>query len=475
MDFPNGFEPLKWQTMALHKFNTSGRNNFILLAEVGTGKTFTAISMLRLLKNKLGDLKILILCPGVVINNWKVEIRKFSFPQDFEDIEPLDVAKHRPEKMNRINYLNQKCVVITNYESLDQRVFFMHLKKWKPDIIIADEIHRIKNPKSKRAQAVVELGSEAMYRIGLTGTAILNSPMDIFQQYLFLDQGEAFGKSFFNFRRKYFYDANESWNNKQNHFPDFRPITAMMDDMSEKISRNSIKVIKSECLDLPPFIRQTIKLKMNTEQRKAYDSMMKDFLAFIQTEGQAKASVANIALTKGLRLIQIASGFVGLDDGSTYSFKENPKIEALEGILEETGHDKVIVWCSYRQNYGDISRFLLDKGIQFVTITGEQDSKQKAEAAEKFQIDPKIKVMLANRKAAGIGINLTAAPYSVVFSRNFSLEEEIQAQGRNYRNGSQIHEKVTEINLIMEDTVEERVVEALQSKQNIADIVLDFK
>jgi len=475
MQFPNGYEPLKWQTTALHKFVSSRLTNFILLAEVGTGKTFTAISMLRMIKEKHGDLKILVLCPGVVINNWKNEIRKFSFPQDFENIYPLDQANKRTEKMFNINVRREKCVVVTNYESLDQKMFLRHLTDWSPDVIIADEIHRIKNPKSKRANAAVKLGEYAMYRIGLTGTAILNSPMDIFQQYLFLDQGYSFGKSFFNFRRNYFYDANESWANKQNHFPDFRPIPGKMEEMSQKIEANSVKVIKAECLDLPPFIRHTLKLKMSDEQRKAYNSMMKDFLAFIQTEGEAKASVANIALTKGLRLIQIASGFIGLEDGSTYSFKENPKIEALEGILEETGDDKIIIWCSYRQNYGDISRFLLDKKIKFVTITGDQDSKEKTEAAEAFQTDPTVKVMLANRKAAGIGINLTAAPYSIVFSRNFSLEEEIQAQGRNYRNGSQIHEKITEINLIMEDTIEEKVVEALQNKQNIADIILDFK
>ena len=475
MQFPNGYEPLKWQTTALYKFKSSGLNNFILLAEVGTGKTFTAISMLRMLQEKHGPLKILILCPGVVINNWKNEIKKFSFPEDFPLIHPLDIAKTRPEKMQTINFRREQAVVITNYESMDQRGFYSYLSDWMPDVIIADEIHRIKNPKSKRANAVVSLGERAMYRLGLTGTAILNSPMDIFQQYLFLDQGEAFGKSFFNFRRSYFYDANESWNNKQNHFPDFRPIPSKMEEMSEKIAKNSVKVIKSECLDLPPFIRQTLKLKMSDEQKKAYGSMFKDFLAFVNTDGESKASVANIALTKGLRLIQIASGFMGLDDGSTFSFKENPKLDALEGILEETGDDKVIIWCSYRQNYGDISRFLIDRKIKFVMITGEQDSKEKTEAADSFQTDPTVKVMLANRKAAGIGINLTAAPYSVVFSRNFSLEEEIQAQGRNYRNGSQIHEKITEINLVMEETIEERVIEALQNKQNISDIILDFK
>ncbi len=475
MIFPAGIEPLKWQTVALHKFSSTGLKHFMLLAEVGTGKTFTAISMLRHIQSIHGDMKILILCPGVAITNWKNEIKKFSFPDDFADIDKMDQANHRTEKMFKINVRSKCTVIITNYESLDQKQFYAHLSDWQPDVIVADEIHRLKNPKSKRSQLAVKLSEQALYRIGLTGTAVLNSPMDLFQQYLFLDQGESFGKSFFNFRRQYFYDANESWAQKHNHFPNFKPIESKMGEMSEKIARNSVKVLKKDCLDLPPFIQQTIKLKMTSEQKKAYDSMFKDFLAFIETDKGAVASVASIAVIKGLRLIQIASGFMGLDDGETYSFKENPKIDALEGILEETGDDKVIIWCSYRQNYGDISRFLMDRKIPFVMITGDHDSREKSEAALQFQTDPTIKCMLANRRAAGIAINLTAAPYSVVFSRNFSLEEELQVQGRNHRKGSEIHEKITEISLIMEDTIEQRVTEALQNKQKISDIILNFK
>lgn len=475
MKFPSGIMPLNWQTVALHKFISSRLTNFFLLAEVGTGKTFTAISMLRHIQDKHDyKMKILILCPGVVINNWKNEIKKFSFPQDFPKIYALDNAKVRPGKMETISNFRESCVVITNYESLDSKKFYGHLDSWRPDVIVGDELHRIKSPKSKRALAATKLAEYSLYNIGMTGTAILNTPMDIFMQYLFLDKGESFGKSFFNFRRRYFYDANESWNNKQNHFPDFRAIPEMMDDMTRKMERNTVKALKSECLDLPPFIQQTIKLKMVDEQKKAYDSMHKDFLAFIQTEGESKAAVANIALTKGLRLIQIASGFVTLDDGTTYSFKENPKIQAIDSILGEIGDEKVIIWCSYKANYGDISRYLLDNKISFCIVTGEHDSKEKTEAIEKFQTDPEIKVMVANRKAAGIGANLTAAAYSIVYSRNFSLEEEIQSQGRNYRNGSQIHEKITEINLIMEDSIEERVLEALHNKQKISDIILDF-
>jgi SNF2 family DNA or RNA helicase len=116
-----------------------------------------------------------------------------------------------------------------------------------------------------------------------------------------------------------------------------------------------------------------------------------------------------------------------------------------------------------------------DRKEKFVTITGDQDSKEKQEAIDAFQNDPEVKRVIANRKAGGIGISLTAASISVIVSRTFSLEEEIQAQARNYRNGSQIHDKITEISLIMEDSIEEKVVEALQNKQKISDIILDFK
>ncbi len=475
MKFPNGHSPLKWQEAALIKFQQANLNNFILLAEVGTGKTFTAISMLRMIKEKLGDCKILVICPGVVIHNWRSEIRKFSFPQDFPTIHTLDISAKRSDKMKALAALKAQAVVVTNYESMDQPAFYNYLTDWGPDVIVCDEIHRIKSYQSKRAKKVVKLGESALYRLGLTGTAILNTPMDVFMQWCFLDQGESFGKSFFNFRNRYFYDANGSWSNRQNHFPDFKPVPELLPEITQKIERNSIRALKSECLDLPPFIQETVKLKMSSKQKLAYDQMHKDFITFVQGDNGPAASVANIALTKGLRLMQIASGFVGLEDGTSHSFDDNPKMEALGNILDEYPQDKVIIWCSFRHNYSDVARLLLDRKEKFVTITGDQDSKEKQEAIDSFQNDPETKRVIANRKAGGIGVNLTAASLSVVISRNFSLEEEIQAQGRNYRNGSQIHEKITEISLIMEDTIEEKVVEALQNKQKISDIILDFK
>lgn len=474
MQYPNTITPLDWQKKCLEKFEQDSES-LAILAEVGCGKTFAAITIIRRIQEIHGKKNILIICPSVVINNWKSELKKFSFPEDFDHIVPLDNSTKRHHTMLEMHHYKKCGVVITNYESFDSDKFVKELEKWGPVIIICDELHRIKNYKSKRAKKIVDVALSTRWRLGLTGTAVLNSPMDLFMQWKFIDLGRSFGENFFNFRRKYFYDANEQWSHKHSHFPDFKPIPHMMDEMNKLIEKKSYKVLKSECMDLPPFIETTIKLKMAKDQQEAYDSMMKNFIAYVQSQEGGKAAVANLALTKALRLMQIASGFVGLDDGSTHSFKDNPKIDALDSILDEIGEDKVIVWCSYKQNYGDLYRYLLDKKIKFTTITGEQSHTEKTDAAYKFQTDPEVRVMVANRKAGGIGINLTMAKYSVVFSRNFSLEEEIQSDGRNFRKGSEIHDRITKINLVMEDSIEEKVIGALKNKSDMAEVILDFK
>ena len=113
-------------------------------------------------------------------------------------------------------------------------------------------------------------------------------------------------------------------------------------------------------------------------------------------------------------------------------------------------------------------------GIEYTMLTGEQNLEGKREAMDRFNNDENIRVIIANRRAGGIGINLIAADYSIVYSRNFSLEEELQSEARNYRGGSQIHKRIVKIDLCANDTIDERVVEALSKKQNISDTIIDF-
>lgn len=480
VQLPESFTPYNWQKQSFRKFVDDRLDSFVELADVGTGKTAETITKLRYLKlHKFPEgMRTLIIGPSVVIYNWSKEIPKFSLEKhELGLIAPLGDAKKRVAVMSEAAHMGYNGVVITNYESFDNELFVKMVAKWKPHVLVCDELHRLKNYKSKRAKVIISLRPLASYGLGLTGSAILNSPMDLFMQWRFLDNGKTFGNNFFNFRNKYFYDKNARWAGRPGYFPKWEPIPELFGELNQKIQYNSIRVVKSECMDLPPYIEETIKLEMAPKQRKAYEQMERDLVAFVDGIGDGPvASSAQLALTKGLRLMQIASGFLPTDHGlGEVSFGDNQKLDALEKIIEDNETEKIIVWCSFKENYRSIGERLEKLKIPHVFITGEQDSKEKQESIDAFQTDPKIRIVVANRKAGGIGVNLTAASISVVYSRNFSLEEEIQSDGRNYRGGSQIHQRITKINLVMEGTIEELIIEALKNKSNIAEKILDVK
>jgi SNF2 family DNA or RNA helicase len=120
-----------------------------------------------------------------------------------------------------------------------------------------------------------------------------------------------------------------------------------------------------------------------------------------------------------------------------------------------------------------IARRLEKMGVKFTTLTGEQNHKEKDEAMDSFRKDSSVRVMIANQAAGGVGVNLVEADYAVYFSKNFSLKDDLQSEARNYRGGSNIHEKVTRIDIVCRDTIDDVIAEALASKQDISNKVLD--
>lgn len=452
----------KWQEEAIKRARHT--DQLALLAEMGTGKTCAMIHILKehkehelLAGNKI---KIIIFTPAVTIFNWKEEFTKFA--PDLFYVEALD-AKER----KKFSFDSTAEVVVTNLEALQDKAFTKNLKVWAPMVMVIDEMHRIKNYQSKRAKEAVAIGDMTTYRYGLTGTAILNSPQDIYMQWRYLDKGQSFGKSFFSFRAKYFTNANahKPWLT----FPDWQPIKDKYPIMQNIIYNNAIRVKKEECLDLPPLVEKVIKLKLTSQQAKMYKQMKNDFLAVV---GEDSRAVADIALTKGLRLMQICSGHLKDDKGETHVF-ETPKLSATMSLLEDI-EGKVIVWCSFKQDISALAEAMDKNKIIFTTLTGEQSTKEKQEAIELFQKDTSVKVMLANRKAGGIGVNLTAANYSIIYSRNFSLEDELQSDARNYRGGSEIHDKIVKINLVIEDTIDEHLLSAIKQKDITASKIIDI-
>lgn len=472
MILEDGFDTIRepWKHQLATMFESEKKRDYALFHEIGTGKTLTACLIARrkmwLAKSSM---RVLVLCPPIVLKNWRDEWLRSSKFTESEVAYTTGPGKERAKQ-----FLEHRRVMITNYESLLNADVYASIVAWKPEIIIADELHRLKNVSSKRTKLATKLSKMPFvrHRIGLTGTPVLNSPLDLFSQFLFLDTGLTFGDNYYVFRGTYFKDRNEGMPS-QKHFPDYRIRPGALDIITEKLSKKSSHVKKSECIDLPPFVRKKIYVGMSPEQKRLYFSLAKDFIAYID----GKAAVAQLALTKALRLMQIVSGFVTMEDlngvTSTHTIAENPKSAALKELLENLCQSsKVLVWACFRQNYETIRRICNELSIPYTELTGETSQADREKAVTAFQSDPNIRICIANQAAAGIGVNLVASDVSVYYSRSFSLEADTQSEGRNYRGGSSIHSKVTRIDLVTEGTIDEYILERLASKEEVSATVL---
>lgn len=294
--------------------------------------------------------------------------------------------------------------------------------------------------------------------------------MDVFAQYRIMDGGRTFGKNFFSFRAEYFYDKNAGMP-RDKYFPDWRIRPGSLERINEKIFEKGMRVTKEECLDLPPLVKQTIEVEMAPDQARLYKEMKKDLVTYLGD----KACVATMALTKALRLMQIASGFVKLEDGGVVKVKENPKKAALKELLEDiTPHSKVLVWAVFKENYEQVREVCGELGIELVEVHGDIPNAKKFENVERFNTDPAVRVFLGHQGSGGIGISLVSASYSVFYSRSFSLEHDLQAESRNHRGGSKEagHSKITRIDLVAKDTIEADVLKKLANKEQISEALL---
>jgi hypothetical protein len=447
-----------------------------------SGKTSTAINILRQKFYDAGRVRrTLVLCPPIVIENWYREFGVHSNVQN-KVIKLYGSGKKRQEIFQEKVLVDddipfgpikerRDMIVVTNFESLLMPKLFKLFEDWKPEILVVDEVHRCKNGTAKRTKAAIKLADLADHRYILTGTPILNSMLDLFPQFRILDGGDTFGRSFLGFRASYFHDRNSGMP-KHVHFPNWQPLPGAEARLHAAIAKKSMHVTKEECLDLPPLVKKQYMVQLSPEQKRLYDEMKKDFVTYMGDS----ACVATIALTKALRMQQIVSGFIALEaaDGSRRTEKlDNPRASALKDLLSEIlTHSKCLVWAVWKTDYETIREVCNDLGASFVEVHGEISPKAKYANVDKFTSDPNCRVLIGHPGAAGVGINLVAASYSIFYSRNFSLEQDLQAEARNHRGGSEVHEKITRIDLVAENTIDEIVTKKLALKQEISDKVL---
>lgn len=459
------------------------------LCDMGTGKTRAAVEALsaKLRANTL-DL-VVVVCPKGVMGTWERECMNWS---DVPLTERLTgrVTK-RGERLEElrasIRGLGLANVVVVNYDVLylleDD---LTRLFKGKRVGFILDEGHRVRNPQAKVTKAAMRLATVATWRLHMTGTLILQGAQDVWSQWYVVDLGVTFGANWVQFRGEFF-DESE-----YDHSID--PLDGALDEIGMRLRRRGLRYRKDDCLDLPPKMYQTIDITLTPQQQRAYREMEEWLLARLEEGGalpvlegdweyseveggggveDGPVSTAANQLAMILRLTQITSGFLPDETGTLHRFSPNPKLDALaELVSEQIGSQQIIVWARYREDVRAICERL--HRYNPLTIDGSTPQTKRDEAELLFQRG-ECRLLVANPAAGGVGLNLQAGSLAIYYSQGYSLEHRLQSEDRCHRSGSQIHEKVTYIDLIAQDTIDVIVRQALSDKKEVAEIVVDLK
>lgn len=443
---------------ACEKFISSSENTkskgVALLMEMGTGKTLTSIGIAGALYLSGKIKNVLVVSPLSIVSVWEQEFNRFAdFPHTVTILKGNKEEKAKSLKSATGGHLQ---VVVVNYESAWR--IEKELLSFSPDLIIADEGHKLKESRTAQSKAMHHLGNKAGYKLLLTGTVITNRELDVFSQYKFLES-QIFGDSFYAFRNRYFDMVGYG-----NHIPRFK--TAMTDEFLRKMHSVAFRVTKEECLDLPKITEEILGVELEPIALKLYKNLEKDSYTQI---AQSEVSAVNI-LTRLLRLSQVTGGHLTDDEGKSFTVSR-AKLDALSDILERAKSEdkKLVVMARFVTELNDIEKMLQRKNIKYSAVRG--GTKNRQEEIRRFQEEPDCSVFLGQIAAAGLGITLTAASTMVFYSLDYSMSNFEQAKARIHRVSQK--ENCHYIYLIAKNTVDKKILYSLRHKVDLAKTLVD--
>ena len=472
MNYKFKTKPYAHQTTALEK--SWNKKVFAYFMEMGTGKTKVAIDNIAMLYDNGKINGVLIIAPKGVYKTWYSQ----EIPTHLADhIKPKTVlwqAMINQKQQKLLNTLfetgHDLHILIMNVEAFSTKKgvdFATRFLNSHNTYMAVDESTTIKNPGAKRTKSIVGLGKYAKYRRILTGSPITKSPLDLYKQCEFLDEYLLDHSSYYTFRTRYAVMRQANFNGRS---VEIVVGYKNLGELSDKIKPFSYRVLKDDCLDLPKktFMKRIITL--TAEQEKVYKQMKE--MALAQLNGKL-LTTAN-ALSQLMRLHQITCGHFKANDGSTQAIKNNRLIE-LMGVLEEI-EGKAVIWAHYQfdvktivnsieQTYGKDS---------VVTYYGLTPDKERQDNLKQFQNPTSsVRFLVGTPQTGGYGITLTAASTMIYYSNGYDLEKRQQSEARIDRIGQE--NPMTYVDILCEDTVDERIVKALRKKINIATEIMGEK
>lgn len=433
------------------------------LFEMGCGKTLTTIAVAGALYN-LGKIdRVLVVAPTSVCSVWPHDLNQFAaFPWEARVL--LGDKKKRLKSLNELENWPFKAlrIAVINYESTHREGIFEALAAYKPDLIVCDESQRIKNPSAAQSKALHKLGDAAPFRMILSGTPVQNNAVDLYSQYRFLDPA-VYGANFYAFKNRYCIMGGYG----QHQIVGYRN----MDELVEKEHSVAYRVTKEECLDLPQqtFINRYV--QFTDAEQAIYEQLRKS--SFLELETGENVTATTI-LTMYLRLMQLTGGFLTADESTRPKQVNTAKLDALADIVDDYVVDagkKLVIFARFRAEIAAIENLLRLRKIQYGSIYGDVPMEERGKIVEDFQTNPDTKVFVAQIQTAGLGITLHAASTAVFYSYDYNYANYAQALARIHRIGQRL--PVTYIHLVVDGSIDEKILAALENKEDMAKTVVD--
>jgi len=446
----------------------SERDRVALFHDVGTGKTLISLEMVKFWRCK----KILVVAPSSAFGSWRRDLKNYT-NLSYQFL--IGSGRIRKSMLKK-----NKDVYIINYEGL--KTLYSKLSKVKGkgweilsdsfihnfDYIILDEVHKVKSYTALQSKICLELSKRAEHVIGLTGTPIDKSYLELFNIFKVIDVGKSLGANFFAYRFRYFDRrvCGSKWGRKWIEW-DIKPDCE--EKILDKISGTTISFSREECFDLPslqkifkfiPPSKQFIQLQEDIINNKSLCSIDKTILV----DSKIKA--------KAFALRELPSGFFYYGkDKNTFRLKKNPKVEALLDLLEDSS-SKIIVFYWFVEERDIISNALRKEKISFCSAFGGQNTFDREKEIDKFQKDENVRVLISQVTVASEGFDAFAANVVVFFSPLSSPKMIKQCVGRAYRKGQE--RKVLVVDFVMEDSIEERVIVNRSGRFNLVKETMQY-
>ena len=448
-------------------------NGFILGHDMGTGKTFSAIKWIIERQLKI----VLIACPKAVIDVWPVEIEKFK--TFFPDVYTIDYkvivlndqgvetkASTLVREIKAAASALKPIIVVINYDSIWRAPLGMMVEgkkivslgilgsiKWQG--VVFDEIHRIKEPSGKASTYCYHISKKIQYRLGLSGTVMPHSPLDIFGSMRAIDFS-VFGQSYYQFKAKYA---------KYKDCGTFKKFIGMNNEneLFRRIQPHIDIVHSDDVLTLPAIQHITIPVTLSKKARKAYDELYN----MLYTEVEDESVTVTTALVKMLRLNQITGGILPVDnnDDGKVVVIDTAKMDALDDLMADIPeHEPIVVFTRFKHECELVLKVFEKHKRKFGELSGRKND-------YKDFYNGDLDSLAVQIRSGGVGIDLVRARYCVYINTGLSLGDYKQSLKRTHRSGQS--RNVFYYHIIAKNTIDEDIYKGLEGKEELVGLVIN--